>query len=83
MAGLDHMFIFGLVMVQRLDDADWLAWVICPLPYLQSQQDHWTGERVIFRGNLGSDGWTSRPHTRLLHVVIPGVENACFQGGIF
>ena len=60
---------------QRLGDADWLAWVMCAVSHLHSHQDHWTGERVIFRGNLGNKGRSCRPHTCLLHVISPGVAS--------
>lgn len=48
--GLGHMSTLGWSMSQGLGRADWLVWVMCPLPPLQSLQDPWTGERVIFRG---------------------------------
>lgn len=55
--GLGHMSIFGWSMSQGLGRADWLVWVTCPLPPLQSLQDPWAGEKVIFRGNSGDEGW--------------------------
>lgn len=46
-------------------------------------QDHWTGERVIFRGDLGNEGWPCRPRTCVLRVVIPGLASVCSRGEVF
>lgn len=48
---------------------------MCAVSHLHSHQNHWTGERIIFRGNLGNKRWSCRPHTCLLHVIIPGVAS--------
>ena len=56
---------------------------MCAVSHLHSHQDHWTGERVIFRGNLGNKGWSCRPHTCLLHVIIPGVVSEGSHAEVF